>query len=135
MRFLATATKQARRLRQTNVALVARYGHHCHGMAPTHQVQNRRMAADSVGVGGNTMCLTTTLELAYGEEQGPAFVVAWEQLASWLQLWTTSSKQEAREVWHKLHARLARHPGKWGFVKGPLGATVAALSELGWTAS
>ena len=58
-----------------------------------------------------------------------------DQFRSWFTLrfgLDAAQRESTRRAWHKLLRQLQDPNGRWRRVKGPAGATVATLLDLGW---
>jgi hypothetical protein len=81
-------------------------------------------------------CTTTAYALTVGQDSDPEINVRMELLRIWLEVVASTSvpKTALQKVWSQQQQRLAA-PRKWGQVKGPLGAVLATLHDLGWEPS
>ena len=107
-----------------------------YGLTPGQVQALRTSTADACGRRSKTSCLTTLLALRMGWNLDPAITAAKEQIAWWLQSWSSMSTTErmmTRKAWHNLWQRL-QVPHRWRLVKGPMGATICVLLQYGWRA-
>ena len=109
------------------------WGHQGIGLAPTsvrHLRQQFAGAAMIRKVGG---CTTTAFAITVGLEKDPTIGIRHELFNSWLELVLNPSipKQGLAKVWDQMRGNLAG-PLRWQQVRGPMGAVVAILYDLGW---
>ena len=92
--------------------------------------------AGATGINQPGRCRTMAILLAYGLRQDPAVKLARDTVMLWIELWREHPKvrADARHSWRKLHQELVvEGKVKWHLVTGPLSATVATMTTLGWS--
>ena len=140
---LARRNNQARRLGVTSVKLSQVYGHTSVGMAPTARQRCKKNISHATGLPGPGSCTTTILRWAYRSgvhsksTADPRVTLPLEQVKAWIGIWNRakcSDKTRIKKQWAKQYAKLAkvRHDIRWMMVRGPIGATITTLVELGW---
>ena len=92
----------------------------------------RTVAARSA-LSGKGQCTTTAIALELGELHDPVVMAPAVVIKDWAFLWGHAKSHRAVIVkeWFKAVKRL-KGPGKWLRVKGPLGATICTLRDLGF---
>ena len=109
------------------------WGHQANGLAPATVKRLRQQFAGVAllrKIGG---CTTTAFGLTVGLHKDPTISLRQELVGSWLEVAVNPSipKQGLEKVWTQLRDSLAG-PRRWHKVRGPMGAEVATLFDLGW---
>jgi hypothetical protein len=130
-------TGAARKLIATGAIPGAAYGASC-GIAPTSIHKLRLLAARATVGAGTACCLTTALAFDGRPFADPGVRLRCEAVLTWirtLRKLPTARSANLDAVWQRTLHTFAGLEGKspWKAVKGPLGATIAALLEAGWS--
>jgi hypothetical protein len=135
VRSLAQADPHARKLTRTGVLPQASYGTPALGAAPSHIQSLRRTAALATGLARKGGCTTALLHWEFGGSADPGLSTPLAQLGAWFDLWTSAAeplRARLRRAWLRALPALRPARSRWARVRGPLGATVATLLDLGW---
>jgi hypothetical protein len=130
-------TGAARKLIATGAIPAAAYGASC-GIAPTSIHKLRLLAARATVGAGTACCLTTALAFDGKPFADPGVRLRCEAILTWirtLRKMPTARSASLEAVWQRTLHTFAGLEGKslWRTVRGPLGATIAALLEAGWS--
>jgi hypothetical protein len=109
------------------------WGHQANGLAPTTVKRLRQQFAGAAMLRRTGGCTTTAFGLTVGLSKDPTVGLRMELFGSWLEVAVNPSipKQGLEKVWGQLRESLAG-PRRWHQVRGPMGAVVATLMDLGW---
>ena len=114
----------------------AAWGQAGQGMSPTEVSKLRSAMAGATGINQPGRCRTMAILLAYGLRQDHAVKLACDTVTLWIDLWREHPevRADARHYWRNLHQELVVD-GKviWHLVTGPLSATIATMTSLGWS--
>lgn len=132
---LTKANRKASKLYTTGAHPQATYGKEAMGMAPGAIQELRAMASASVNSGGSMgKCATTLIHVGLGPRMDPYHRVVLDQITMWFYLISTLGDMgRLHRMWWKAKSRILDAEGvKWGSIRGPMGATIGTLVELGW---
>ena len=120
----------------TGAAPVQDYGSTVLGTPPAHIAKMRHNIAVATGDQIPGTCNTTLLQWNFSKtkhQADPCIKVPLQQLMTWLRLWNANLGDKSRitERWHNLHMELHRATNRWQLVRGPMGATISTLLDLG----
>jgi hypothetical protein len=109
------------------------WGHQANGLAPTTVRKLRQQFAGAAMLRRTGGCTTTAFGLTVGLSKDPTIGLRMELFGSWLEVAVNPSipKLGLERVWGQLRDSLAG-PRRWHQVRGPMGAVVATLRDLGW---
>ena len=144
-------TKKKGTMWNTSVLPTIGYGGASFGISPTRIKKLRTIAVHSSGVYHNGGCVTTALRLLGITHKDPAIFARVDQLKQWFQFVDethaiargnadgTNTKKAVQfakrsdifRAWGKLKNHLSCG-SRWHRVHGPMAATIATLSDLGW---
>jgi ribonuclease HI len=133
IRVLVRQDRRCRTLIWTGAKPQGTWGHQGVGLAPTAILQIRRQFAAAAMIRRSGGCTTTAFALTVGPDSDPMVSIRVELLQCWLQVASTTTVQPValEKVWCK-QAKTLAGPLRWGKVKGPMGAVIATLMDLGW---
>jgi hypothetical protein len=133
IRILVKQDRKCRHLVWTGAKPQGTWGHQGVGLAPTsiNRIRQQFAAAAMIRRGGG--CTTTAFALTVGQDSDPMISLRVELLKSWLEVAATTTVQPSalQKVWRQQQQKLSG-PLRWGQVKGPMGAVIATLTDLGW---
>ena len=132
---LVRANHLASKLYLTGVRPQQQYGACISGAAPSQVREMRRAAIRSVKNAGTQPCTTTTLAWRLGNRRDPGVQVPLDQIKLWMRLWgraNTTQRRDIRIAWSRALPRILLNGIHWERVSGPMQATIAVLSQIGW---
>ena len=129
-------TGAARKLIATGAVPAAGYGASC-GIAPSSLHRLRLLAARATAGAGTACCLTTALAIDGKPFADPGVRLRCEAILTWVRIlrkFPEARSANLETVWKRTLLAYRGLNGKspWKAVRGPLGATIAALMEAGW---
>ena len=133
--MLTKFVRSARKLFNTNIWPAASFAAGGMGTSPT-SINKMRAAAGIAALGKGGQCTTTAIALAFKYGSDPAIKIRLEIVRQWLAIWVLLSddeKSKVRHVWPK-HLRRLQPVTRWSVAKGPIGAVIATLTDIGWKA-
>ena len=132
IRMLTMVNKAAARLYSTGAWAAGTYGKEAMGVSPTDARMLRAGAAAAMGGDRGQKCQTTLIWLTLGKEQDPAMKIPVEQVKMWLHIFGIHNSMEVYRAWTNIKSRLEHSDRPWSSVKGPMGATIMTMKQLGW---
>ena len=132
---MARINKNARKLIKTGAWPACSYGANAFGIASGAMRTLRDQVARASGYYHEGGCITTTLAIALGQSNDPHTRHVLDKVTWWLKHWACNPKEHPalEKTWAKLLPKLAKNePWACNYVKGPTGALIKALCELGW---
>jgi len=131
--WLRKKDRRAAKLYKSNLWPATCYGISGNGMANS-TVRSLKAAAASVALGAAGQCASTAVAMMFGNKMDPEISARMTVIKDWVWLWHRATKEEkieAAKTWMSLKHKL-KGQHKWRLVKGPVGATIATLHDLGW---
>ncbi len=133
VKWMRKKSRKATKLYKCNVWPAAKYGIACVGAAP-NIVQKMRTACAGAALGAQGHCATVAIDLGMGQKADPEISIRVEVVKDWIEIWAGCSEEEKRRIrraWRKMAMRI---DGKyrWREVKGPMGAVITTLKDMGW---
>jgi hypothetical protein len=92
------------------------------------------MAANAGSTYTKGQCTTTLIWLELGEQHDPATKYTLDQIRMWFYLINMSENSlvHVAKMWWKAKRHINVGNPEWAKVRGPMGATIALLGEIGW---
>ena len=130
---MAAVHPGAAKLANTGVRPQACWGHQNLGLGPARLRGLRATMAKCTGSWHPGSCTTTTLALQLGPGADPALYLPVEILQAWLGLLASTplSAGALATAWRRTVRRVSQGR-RWAKVRGPMGATISTLLDLGW---
>lgn len=134
---ISKITRSARKLFTSGALPQAIWGHQMTGLAPSHLLILRRMAASTTGVSMHSQrCLISTMFVCFGRRRDPWQVVVKELFLLWVKLvpqFFQDSPHDLRLAWSRARQDVvAAGQVRWSRVTGLMANVIANLALLSW---
>ena len=92
------------------------------------------MFSSASGISGVDICNVTAVAISLGPNEDPFVKAAKEQIDFWIDFWinNVSLHQRIQVYWGNVWKDIKGGADRWKKIKGPIGATIGMLAELGW---
>ena len=129
---LNRVNKKCAKLINTGAWPQATYGKEAFGISPAQMRQVRALAAAAATGEAPGKCPTTAIWLSLGPEQDPMIRLVEDIIHMWFSLWGTMDMVDVSRAWWTAKGRFFTSPSPWSTVKGPVGAIIGILHNIGW---
>lgn len=137
--YFGKLNRKVKRIAVTKIQPVQSYGGTANGIFPTLNRKHRTNVAVATGDTSHGACTTTLFRWHFPRSKhcsDPYVSYPISQLKTWISLYHPAvqryGEKTVYETWNKPYAYLSRSKNKWSKVRGPMGATIAVLIDLGF---